>query len=291
MTHATIDPETFDVTRDTTPSTQPFAELRDALYAGEVVLRAPTPASLALADRVAERLEHALGPDPRDAQHRMSNDELFARLSPVRRELYCDATYHEAIRALLREQGADPRDCAFDPLRLRVVRSNGHVEIPAARAVYYPHRDTWYAHPQSLIAWWIPLDDLAADETFVFHPERFARPVPNDSEIFDYDDWVRDGWALKIGWQKKASGLTARYPGVVGDVDAGRSVGFACERGQHLFFAGAHFHRTLPQVTGRTRFSLDFRIVHLGDTDAGRGAPNVDARSRGSALRDYVRTP
>ncbi|MCB9623367.1 MAG: hypothetical protein H6723_08500 [Sandaracinus sp.] len=282
-----IDPETFEITRDTSNN---FDALRRSIYEGQVHLRPPTEGSLALVERVRARLVEALGASPREAQHRMSNDELFARLSPVRRELYCDASYHDALRALVEEQGGDPRSVAFDPLRLRVVRSRGDVEVPAARAVYYPHRDTWYAHPQTLVAWWIPLDDLDEDETFVFFPERFAREVPNDSEVFDYDDWVRDGWELKIGWQKKDAGLTARYPGVLGEVDGGHAVGFDCRRGQHLFFSGAHFHRTLPQASGHTRFSLDFRLVHLGDTEAGLGAPNVDGRSRGSALRDYVRT-
>ena len=61
-----------------------------------------------------------------------------------------------------------------------------------AAPVYHPHRDIWYSHPAAMIVWWIPLDDLAPDETFELYPERFAAAVANDSEIFDYGDWVRD---------------------------------------------------------------------------------------------------
>jgi hypothetical protein len=266
-----------------------FRALLDASYAGVVHQLPPTPCSLRLVEQARAVLIEALGPAPREAQHRMSNEALFERLSPVRRALYCDPAFQAPLAELVAELGGDPGAVAFDPLRLRVIRSRGHAEVPAARAVYYPHRDTWYAHPSSVVTWWIPLDDLAADETFVFYPERFASPVPNDSEIFDYDDWVREGWELKIGWQRATSGLEARYPGTLGEVDGGPAAGFACRRGENLLFAGAHFHRTLPQETGRTRFSLDFRMVHLADAAAGRGAPNVDGRSRGSALRDYVR--
>src|SRR5207245_740340 len=120
--------------------------------------------------------------------------------------------------------------------------------------------------------------------TFVFYPECFRRAVPNDSERFDYDEWVRAGWNLKIGWQDRDAGLRARYPGVVGAAWAGPAVGFACRRGDNLLFAGAQFHQTRRQAAGRTRFSLDFRIVELDDHAAGAGAPNVDNRSRGSAL-------
>lgn len=261
--------------------------LRSALYAGEVFLLPATAAAEWLVARVRERLAAVLGSDPREAQHRMDNDAFFARLGPLRRALYLEPEFRAAVREVVAAVGFDPAAMAYDPLRLRVVKSRGE-EIPAARPVYYPHRDTWYAHPPGLIVWWLPLDDLAEAETFEFFPERFAVPVPNDSEVFDYDDWVRDGWELKIGWQHADSGLTARYPGVIGTPAAGAPLGFACRRAENLLFAGAHFHRTRPQASGRTRFSLDFRLVHLGDHAAGRGAPNVDARCRGSALRDYV---
>jgi len=58
----------------------------------------------------------------------------------------------------------------------------------------------------------------------VFYPDKFAAPVANDSEIFDYDNWVRDGWELKIGWQKL--GTDARFPRAAPGADRSRAVGF-----------------------------------------------------------------
>ncbi|MEZ6015954.1 MAG: hypothetical protein R3F49_12620 [Planctomycetota bacterium] len=263
------------------------AEARAALYAGEVFLTPPTRASLALADEVSGLLEDALGPAPRLAQHRLSDADFFQRIGAARRTLFTDERFIAATREVAVSAGFDPSEFAFDPVRLRTVLDGGDRE-PRARAVYYPHRDIWYGHPASLIVWWIPLDALAPDETFVLYPDRLDVPVPNDSEVFDYDAWVAAGYDLRIGWQDRESGLTARYPGVVGDVDPGRAIGFGCERADNLVFAGAHFHRTLPQRSGRTRFSLDFRVVHLGDLAAGRGAPSVDDRSRGCAVPHYV---
>jgi hypothetical protein len=267
------------------------AALRAALYAGEVLLAPPTAASTRVAADARARLAEVLdagADDVRAVATRLPNHQLFARIGVLRKELYLDPGWHAAVRDVVAATGLDPARVAFDPLRLRVVLHRGH-ENPLAAPVYHPHRDTWYAHPQALIAWWIPLDDLAPGETFVFHPERFAAPVDNDSEIFDYDDWVRDGWELKIGWQRRDAGVTARYPRAAVGVDPGPAVGFAARRGDNLLFAGAHLHTTLPQATGRARFSLDFRIVDLDDHAAGRGAPNVDNRSRGSSLRDYIR--
>jgi hypothetical protein len=264
-------------------------ECRRLLYDGRVLLLPPTGASSGLVDAVLELLSHELGSDDvRAAPLRMDNHELFRRIGRVRKIIYLEPEYHAHIRAVLAGHGFDPDRIAFDPLRLRVVSHQGH-ENPLAQPVYYPHRDTWYGHSQALITWWIPLHDLAQEETFVFFPDRFAEAVPNDSEVFDYDEWVKNGWSLKIGWQDMEAGKRARYPSVIGEPDRGRAVGFSTRRGDNLLFSGAQFHQTLPQALGRTRYSIDFRAVHLGDHASGFGAPNVDNRSRGSALVDYIK--
>jgi hypothetical protein len=66
-------------------------------------------------------------------------------------------------------------------------------------------------------------------------------------------------------------------------------VGFACARGEVLVFSAAHLHQTRANASGRTRFSVDFRAVHLGDHAAGLGAPDVDGRAKGCALERYAR--
>lgn len=274
--------------REETPRSN--EELREALYGGALFLLEPTDGSLRLVEAARAEVcdvfkEFA---DPRQAQHQLDDGQFFRRVGELRRRLFTQESFHRAIGELVREKGFDPAQVAFDPIRIRAIAHEGH-KNEAAAPVYYAHRDTWYGHPQSLITWWIPLDDLEEEETFVFYPERFAREVPNDSEIFDYRDWVRDGPELRIGWQDEDASKEETYPGVIGEVEPGREVGFRCKSGQSLLFSGSHFHRTREQESGRTRFSMDFRIVHLGDEEAGLGAPNVDNRSRGSALVDYER--
>jgi hypothetical protein len=48
-------------------------------------------------------------------------------------------------------------------------------------------------------------------------------------------------------------------------------------------------HSSVPNDSGRTRFSIDFRTVHLGDVEARRGAPNIDSECTGTTMRDYLR--
>lgn len=267
------------------------AALRAALYGGAVFHFAPTASSRALVGDANARLEAALGDaagDVRLAQAALSGDEFFRRVGEVRRSLYLDPASHAAVGRLLTELGLDPSRSAFDPVRLRVVNHEGH-KNPAASAVYYAHRDTWYAHPQALVVAWVPLHDVIEDETFVFYPDWFDRPAPNDSEVFDYDAWVAKGWSLKIGWQDPRAGLDARYPRMTGPLESPRAVGFSARAGDVLLFSGAHLHETRRHALGRTRFSLDVRVVDLDDHARGLGAPNADNRSRGSSVPDYVR--
>jgi len=262
-------------------------QLRDALYRGQIFHLAPSAATLRLRDEVWDLVCAELGPEPGLAHERCSETGLFEAVGRIRRQIYLQSRFHGLAREVIAAAGLDPARSAFDPLRLRVVAHQGH-HNPRARAVYYAHRDTWYGHSRSIVTFWIALHDAPAAQTFAFYPESFARTIPNNSEIFDYDDWVSKGWDLKIGWQNREHGLTAEYPGVTADFDPGDELGFASAAGELVLFSGAHLHATRRQEKGTTRLSLDFRVVDLADHAAGRGAPDVDNRSRGSALRDYV---
>ena len=56
-----------------------------------------------------------------------------------------------------------------------------------------------------------------------------------------------------------------------------------------MIFSGAQLHSTVPNSSGRTRYSIDFRIVNLTDVRDLRGAANVDSRCTGSTMQDYLR--
>jgi hypothetical protein len=54
-------------------------------------------------------------------------------------------------------------------------------------------------------------------------------------------------------------------------------------------FSGQHLHSSVLNTSGRTRYSIDFRTVHIDDIRAGRAAVNVDAKCTGSSIRDFIR--
>ena len=58
--------------------------------------------------------------------------------------------------------------------------------------------------------------------------------------------------------------------------------------GEVLLFSGAQLHASIPNTSGRARFSVDFRTVDVPDLLAGRGAPLVDVHCTGTAIRDFI---
>jgi len=58
--------------------------------------------------------------------------------------------------------------------------------------------------------------------------------------------------------------------------------------GSLIQFSGAHLHSTVPNATGITRFSIDFRTVDSDDAHCEGGAPNVDSDPTGTTLMDYI---
>jgi hypothetical protein len=56
-----------------------------------------------------------------------------------------------------------------------------------------------------------------------------------------------------------------------------------------LLFSGAQMHSSVPNNSGRTRFSIDFRMVHIDDVATHHGAPNVDSDCTGTTMQDYLR--
>jgi len=56
-----------------------------------------------------------------------------------------------------------------------------------------------------------------------------------------------------------------------------------------IVFSGAQLHTTVPNTSGKTRFSIDFRSVNRRDVEAGLGAPNIDSDCTGTNLGDFLR--
>ena len=54
-------------------------------------------------------------------------------------------------------------------------------------------------------------------------------------------------------------------------------------------FSAAQMDSSVLNISGVTRFSIDFRTIDRDDAVGKKGAPNIDAVCTGTVLRDFLR--
>ena len=268
------------------PEYKSSEELINRLYKGEVFLFSPNELLLKIADDINIELKTILNHHPRTAQFEMSNDDFFNKIGKLRKLFYTNNKYLNYVGDILKTFQWNTSHMVFDPMRLRTIQHNGHLN-EAAKAIYHTHRDTWYSNPQCQITWWIPLHDVKLDETFQFYPQYFDKAVKNDSILFDHDSWTATDKKKKIGWQDKKTGKEAIYPSLTEKINRD-GFGVECAKGSLLLFSGQHLHATLKQATGKTRFSIDFRTVSLQHFNTEKSPENVDNASTGSSIDHHL---
>lgn len=247
---------------------------RRQLYEGALLFQSPSPASRALVKLYQGALQDFFGDCPREPAA-----QFFDALTRLRQQFHPPEA-PRLCRQILRESGFEPDEFALDSLRIRGVAPGSHL-VPAARAAFYSHRDTWYANPQAQFNLWIPLHAVDSSNSFAFYPDWFAQPIANNSEQFNYDTFRQ-----QAGFQTPGASQTQVFPRALTQPDQG-ALPVELEEAGRLWFSAAHLHQTLPNLSPQNRFSLDLRAVHRGDHELGRGAPNCDNRSQGCTLEDY----
>ena len=262
------------------------AERRDRLYNGDIFVYSPTEKSIQLVDLARTLIESAFsGQDPRVAQFDHSVEDYAAILTRLKPEFIHHPQCKDIIPKLLEALGADLDDTYFDVPRMRSSTSNDYLTSGIAYA-FHPHRDTWYSAPMSQINWWLPIYDIEAGNAMAFHPNYWSNPVNNNSEIYNYQEWnAKQRFDLKDKIKKddrpqpKAQQTLELEPNTV----------IVAEPGSMILFSAAQLHSSVPNQTGKTRFSIDFRVVNRSDLAAQRGAPNIDSKCTGSSIGDYLR--
>ena len=259
---------------------------RQAIYAGAILTYGPSPESLALCAFGRGLIEEAFTPHPPEtAQFFLPVEAYAAILADVKPRFIHHPESKRLIRALLRSLGCDEDETYFDVPRLRSATSDDFLTTGIAYA-FHPHRDTWYSAPMCQINFWMPVYPVQPDNIMAFHPQYWAKPLANSSQGYDYQQWnaaSRFNAAQQIGRDTRVQ-PTALEP-VVREPD----LRLVTPVGGIQMFSAAQLHSTVPNRSGRTRFSIDFRIVHAGDARAELGAANVDSYCTGTTMPDYLR--
>jgi hypothetical protein len=73
------------------------------------------------------------------------------------------------------------------------------------------------------------------------------------------------------------------------EIELQPEIRLVCPVGAAYQFSAAQLHSTVPNTSNATRYSIDFRTVHLDDVLGRIGAANVDSACTGTTLGDYLR--
>jgi hypothetical protein len=259
---------------------------RRLLFAGDIFVYRPTAPAMELVEFARRLVTDAFGKrDPEVAQFSMpvvDFAELLAELKP--RFIHhpeCKRLLPLALAAL----GCDLERTYFDVPRIRTSTSDKYLTSGIAYA-WHPHRDTWYSAPMCQVNWWMPMYPITSDNCMAFHPRYWSRSLSNDSRKYNYQEWNR---VNRFSAAKHIGEDTRPLPKPTEPVELEPDIRLVMPPGGLVIFSAAQLHSSVPNTSGRTRFSIDFRTVHLDDVGAMAGAPNVDSACTGSTMGDYLR--
>jgi len=261
-------------------------ERRERLYAGELFMYSPTRESLALVEFARSMLEQAFAPqEPETAQFSMPVAAYAKLLGELKPRFIHHPECKRLLPELLARHGCDPQKTYFDVPRMRSSTSDEYLTTGIAYA-FHPHRDTWYSAPLSQINWWMPIYSLAPDNCMAFHPRYWSRGLANSSHIYNYQEWNRQS---RFNAAQQIGSDSRPQPKALEPVELEPDIRLLPPPGGLILFSAAQLHSSVPNTSGRTRFSIDFRVVNLDDVLALDGAPNVDSHCTGSTMGDYLR--
>jgi hypothetical protein len=131
----------------------------------------------------------------------------------------------------------------------------------------------------------MPVYDVEESNVMAFHPRYFSGATRNSSRDYDYFEWVQTG---RTAAAQQIDMETRKQPELEQAIEMQPDIRVITPPGGILMFSGAQLHTTVPNTSGKTRFSIDFRTVNRSDVESGRGAPNVDSECTGTNLGDFL---
>jgi hypothetical protein len=259
---------------------------RGRLYAGQLFVISPRPSTVALCEFAKSMIQEAFGSiDPLEAQYHMPVEQYVSIVTPLKPQFIHHPETKKLLREMVRDCGCDLNETYVDVPRLRMVTSDGYLTSGVGYA-HHPHRDTWYSAPMAQLNWWLPIYGIESESSMAFHPAYWSKGVKNGSCEFNYYTWNSDG---RKNAAQHIKTDTRKQPKPEEEMQLDPQIRLIVPPGGVILFSAAQMHSTVPNTSGRARYSIDFRTVNLADLCSGVAAPNVDSHPVGTSLRDFVR--
>lgn len=238
---------------------------------------------MAFARELIEEAFHPLSPER--AQFELPVERFVEIASPLKPRFIHHPKTAGLVRQLIADIGEDLSRVYFDLPRMRIATSDGYLSAGVAY-VLHPHRDIWYSSPPCQMNWWLPVFPYDAESAFAFHPRYWSEPVPNTSADYNHYQWNKVGRATAA---REVRTDTRPQPKATVPLELSPDVRVICPAGGLLLFSGAQFHSTVPNTSGRSRFSIDFRTAHHDDLATMGGPAAIDRHCTGTTLFELRR--
>ena len=259
---------------------------RRELYRGSIFVHSPCPSALNLCRLAQELAEEAFAPlDPRRVHESLSAEKCAEILAVLKPKFIHHPKAKEYLTKMLAEIGCDLEKTYFDVPRMRTAFPGEYLKSGIAYA-FHPHRDTWYSAPFCQINWWMPVYELEAENSMAIHPRYWSQPVRNGSREYNYHKWNLES---RQNAAQHVKSDTRVQPRPEEPMELEPQVRLVCPVGGVYLFSAAQMHSTVPNTTNTTRYSIDFRTVHVSDVLERAGAPNLDSACTGTTMKDYLR--
>jgi hypothetical protein len=259
---------------------------REQLYKGRLFVFSPRASSVALCEFAREMIEEAFSrKDPRTVQYLMPVEEFVSVCAPLKPAFIHHPMTLELIKNVVKELGCGLDQTYIDVPRLRMVTHGGYLTSGVGYA-HHPHRDTWYSAPMCQLNWWLPIYSFEAESSMAFHARYWGETIKNGSPQFNYYQWNADG---RKNAAKHVNSDSRVQPRALEPLELEPQIRIVCPPGSIVLFSAAQLHSTVPNTSGFTRYSIDFRTVNFDDVVGIRGAPNIDSAPTGTSLRDFRR--
>jgi hypothetical protein len=260
---------------------------RARLYDGALFVYSATKHSRGFIEFAQGLIREAFGArDPETAQYDLPVEEFARILGELKPKFIHHPESKRFVRGIIEDLGGDPNQVYFDVPKMRSSTSDQYLTTGIAYA-WHPHRDTWYSAPACQLNWWLPIIATQSSNVMAFHPRYWNRGVANTSKGYNYYLWNQQHRGGHVTQYLKEDPRPLPKPAEPMDLDP--QIRLVVPPGGLILFSGAQMHSSVPNTSGKTRWSIDFRTVHLGDASARKGAPRSDEMCTGTTMRDYYR--
>lgn len=262
-------------------------ERRQQIYDGQLFVYSSRKSILDFVDFARSMIKDAFGDlDPLTAQDKMEVESYAALLGKLKPAFIHHPESKRHLQTIFADLGCDLEKTYFDVPRMRTSTNNNYLTTGIAFA-WHAHRDTWFSAPPCQINWWLPIYELDSENCMAFHPRYWTDPVKNSSSGYNYYTWNKLHRGENVAKMTKQDDRP--LPKAIEPMQLDPQVRLICPVGGVILFSAAQMHSSVPNTSGVTRFSIDYRAVHLDDVVARRGAPNIDSTCTGTVMRDFLR--